>query len=367
MMTAGEIVDMACSEAGMTDDESRAFALVQVDKWHRHICQQELWRELVGVIVMNSLNGLTTDGSYALPDGVDRVLSVRTLAGTLTHKNITTFFQQEPWDFQREGRQVTFTPLAPCVDRYIVDYATSADINGQDRIEEIGTAAIYYPSGLNGASNIGWSGSITYRDSFNHIRTTPVILGSSIPNSTFTGYFLSFQTVGLTNAVREIIAFSQVSVEYPVRVYIYNATYRPITSGFTEVASKFGALLLPGQTYARPRKWIHVGSAPDSISDPAKQLRFLVKREASSLTNEGQVPDITGCENALTAFVKSALLRMDKRGDEANEALQEANALLMQLKQVAVAQEANHQQLTPADGLGSDWQGSPELWNSFKV
>ncbi len=371
MMTAGEIVDMACSEAGMTDDESRAFALVQVDKWHRHICQQELWRDMIeeGKFLVHS------SGLVSLPSAVDKVLAIRTDQTSLPYASTFEYWRSDPLTFNQTGNPLNFVRLPPAVIRY-VDATTDTtkreggplgsllQIRGyQNTPVASGNVVINIPD-ISGIQI-----DLRYITEYGDIETARAgIVPASIASGTYwaSGYFYLLNTTSrmiqpfLRGAA--VLDCSLVEAQsFHCDLFFFNAPYSTTTPQSTIT---FSDRCTAGSTVFRRRQNIKIVPA---YTDSTKYIRILFKRATNALTADGSYPDLDGCENVLTAFVKSALLRMDKRGDEANEALQEANALLMQLKQVAVAQEANHQQLTPADGIGCDWQGNPELWNSFKV
>jgi hypothetical protein len=300
-MTLAEIADFVCSKVGQTDAESVAAAKSFARQRYQLIWDSALWRDTQCVVAaMTAGTGAPTvnaEGPHLLlPEPVERVLAVRYGSDRLLGVEAPgTLLLLDAQSFDETAEPIRFSPVASAL-------AFLDDV--------LAIGSLPADSGLS-------------------LRLTTEAADGSVAADTV--------TLDGTGEIR-----------LPERVDTWLlAASKEVTSGGVDIYRGDGdtiALTLAAAAVQAPRRArIRLFGAPAT----ATAVLALCKRRAPSLEEDFDVPELTGCDNALLAYVHADMLERQRQYAKAQLKAQEAAALLAIMRDGEKNQSARITRIIP--------------------
>jgi hypothetical protein len=316
-MTLTSIVAAACEKARKTDADTLAFALDCARRRMELVWRDKLWKaslRVVTVSVTPAINALHAEGVVMMPAVIERVCGVRSGDWPLAPAPLEVWSRTALDEWVQTGTPQAYSILKPVV------WCWSAT-GGKPFIECAST------------DDTTVLLSLRYVDP-NGALQRPV---SGIYADWFTGA-TSFSNAPYVTP-SDVVELQWLSKPASAGAFLLRAD----TAG-GELICTIGASDKAAPTRAR----IRLVNPPNA----AVTLKVLGKDRLSTWEEEEDCP-LPGAEDAIMAFVKGDVLDRFRQGSSAAAAVQEAGALLAQLAQVEVLQEATRVRLIPeVEGMG---------------
>lgn len=291
---------------------------------YKMIAEEELWKDLLFALpftfdmtetVAANLFGPNYNsrgaGIWHLPAGVDKVLALRTAEHGVDVADVNQFFRTSLDEFAETGDPIKFY-VEPRVVANLKGLLTTVEAEGVTIQNSAPDSQAY---------------KVTYVDLDGETQTLSGNLEASggISNTIYPQVILSATKAATEHAVQFILDGGVV------------ASGAATATAFTRYPT---IRVLP-------------------IPEANVAMRALVKRKCMQLVDDGDEPEIEGVDNCLMEFAQADMLKRARQYGKAQAVVQEATALLTQLKVVAVAQQAQRTQVVPIVGevSGSVWDG----------
>lgn len=313
-MTLSEMADYVTAKVGQTDAQSVAICKTFIDRRYRMIWDAALWKDTqIMSLASQDPNDVT---QVFMPREMERVMKIRDIVNqsNLAFGTIGTLMEYDPSLFTETGTETAFvhlpslaTPTVLPVDSQVT--ATPASFPGSDPNSYVGMS--FYVKGK--------------------IATYGAIVGESVEFST------PDTDVTTQNTYSEIYAIS-----------------KPITGGLVSFAAFTGiGILYPSDTCAPQYARVKLLPAKDSLSGG---MRFLCygKRRCEPVVNDGDVPLITGIDNALLMYAQADMLQRQRQYAKSQAILAEATAQVQELLDLEKNQMAYEQRVIPVP-VNTQW------------
>jgi hypothetical protein len=322
-MTLLEMANYVCTKTRRTDAGAVTRAKEFLARRYEMIAADELWKDLVyrleftfdvtetAAANLFGPNFQSRDvGIWHLPAVVDKVLAVRSASSSLEIDDPFQMMRSTMDEFADTGDPIKF----------YVEGAVVADLRG--KLADVTASGV----AISGAdADAATPIRVRYLDLSGEMQTLNGVLDAGGSSDPF-----------------------QPSV-------IVSASKTETTAALTLYMSGTGAALSVSQAAAT--QWSRLGRlrvVPIPTGDVA--LKALVKLKVQAMTDDNDEPQINGIENCLIAFAQADALQHARQYGKAQIVTQEAMALMLQLKRVAVAQEASLQRIVPAVGdVAGEW------------
>lgn len=392
-MTLAELANLICTEVNQTETEDVAACKLFLQRGFAIIWQAALWKDslfeytqTLGAVADYTVSDtwLPTKNTLLLPVDISHVIAARTGTNKLNVESSEIFYRSD-WDkFADAGTPRDYRLLPPCVWEFdtaqtlfrralnvadvplavVVDVFRSAS-NAKERVtatalglvdrvdsfsKAVTTAAVAIGGALTvynlpGGGQIGVGVDAAADDDF-----TAVADGGSLAVDANCGNTIDIaqqipasggQTFG------EVVGQADGTVTSPFGVLTYNNN----SAGRTFVAGAQILTLAAAETAMEKRQRIQLFGSVTS----GTVIRVLGKIKPPTFSADADEPALTGCEDALLAFAQARMLRRERQYAKAGGMMQEAGALLEQLKKEQTVQQAYHKRLIPETGYGDDY------------
>lgn len=161
--------------------------------------------------------------------------------------------------------------------------------------------------------------------------------------------------IGAWDSTVGVQPFPTVAYGYSVEITI-ESVFKPVTTGDITFAAQYADETAAG-TIANTATRSDVCQRLRLFEKPTKSatLRILGKRKFVQLTEDYMSPELQNVDNVLIALAHADMLQRMRQYGKAQVIAQEAGALLGQLKQVEMVQQATNTRIVPDDGFQPDY------------
>lgn len=311
-MTLESMATFVCRKVRKTDTTSIARCKEFLARRYEMIWNEELWKD--SLFALDFTYDITFDttlpfgnafcagaGVWCLPSTVDMVVALRTDSEWLAVADQFQFYRTDFDAFSEVGQAVNFFPLG----------AAAADFSDQlATVESEGVVLLN--------SDTGDSGQVV-RVRYIDLDGEEQVLSASLP----------------------------AAVEYSNTFYpqaILSVT-KNATLGAVSIVLDGSTVLSMAASATAAKRYPRIRVLPIPSEDTA--MKALVKLKPQALDGDADTPALRGVENCLLALVQGDMLERARRYGQAQAKFAEGQALLDQLKRMAVVQESNRQQIVP--------------------
>lgn len=318
-MNLETLVERACLESGYNDPDDVVAAAKFARHWDEHIWNAALWKDALvawDVAVTPASNDDHAEGVVFLPEGIDRVVAVRTAANQVVVTGQEHYYRMDYDSFTAQGAPVEFNILPPAWKTfYLLSAITNPTADQRLVIQTVG--------GSDGAETL----RIRFQIADNSIR--------SMTGTVQEIYAYLYENTNLKTVT--VFSLSKPETALPIRVNGENAD---------DIYAQLDADETSSPRYQRLRLF------PRPTADLT--LKVLGKAKYEPLEFDQQEPALRNCTNALLAYMRGSLRRRGGENGAAQLEFAEANALLEQVKQIEALQAANNQRFLPEEGYGPE-------------
>jgi hypothetical protein len=314
-MNLADMADFICAQVRYTDSRSIAKCKEFIQRRDEMVYNDQLWRQSIRQLDVTydpENNTLHAQGIYMLPRAVDRVLGARTTDNALFVRDQVNYFQIDPDEFAETGTPVEFFIMP----RAVHVFASATDIGLSASVSDEG-----------GRVFVRWI------DDGDEIKTTP---------STFA---ISDQTTTIGTA-KQILDYTKVTTNADISIIKESDSSTVAT--LQEAETSFGKYT-PLRLIRKPTE--------ETV------VKVLFKMKHTPMESDYDESDLPNIDNVLIAFASGDMLRRARRYGQAKEFYGEGQALLEQLKKIAIWQEANQPRIIPdvaPDGI-ADFQSKGDF------
>lgn len=295
------LLDMASYVSGkirQTDEDSVSQCKAYLRARDEMIYNGELWRESLyqlDITLEPETNALHAAGIYALPQIADRIIAARTNDYQLTAELQETFFRQDYDLFTNSGEPVAF---------YVM--ASACWSNPTSLALEIYCAS---------AADAGSKAFVRWIDSNQNQKSR------------------EFTLTEAKQSIGDVLSIEDFSKPASTGSVIIHKT----------VANSAALTLLSTETIATRFVRVRFVEKPEDETD----VKLLVKRLHAPLTYDYDESQLKNSSNVLMAFAQGDMLQRARQYGKAKDSYMEAQALLEQLKNIEVVQQAGSMRLIP--------------------
>ncbi len=388
---------LICEKINMQQTNDLAACANWLTRRHELLWNEALWKDSL-VAFTQTLNptGYAVTDTWLPAKGVllcnpiiERVVAARLDNTRLIVQRQEYYYRIDYDTFTKNGQATEFVVLPNCVWEFNSvqtcrnDYPDAGDVAAITTldaldVDNIGVTRLALGNGAEftteriDAINKAASAGVNIIGTPNQITFTNLFAQAVVVLTTLNG--VTTQTTCATGATITIAGrIDQIACSYPVghpthaiagsppqgQSFVGQIDLRADFSGyeFTLGNSTTIVTLAAAATNAPKRQRIRLLFIPSSTTT----IRVLGKRTPPLFNADTDEPAIPAMTNCLLSFVHADMLQRARRYGQAQAIQSEAMALLAQLKQIEVVQQANNVHFEPQEGMGGQWQFNANL------
>lgn len=384
-MTLAQLATFVCTKVRQNNTAALAIAKEFLQRRHEMLWHEALWKDsLVQYTQTLSPDGYTvtstwlpTKGVLLCPPVIDRVLAARIADRKLNVQRPEYYFRIDYDSFAKQGNATEFVLLPPCVWEFETAQAVRLTA---DLLADNGTALTADVLAADGISVE--RSSITMANMDTAVATTERV--DAITKAATTGN-ITLALAGLVvSGAGSALANGLLDTLTTTGEYRNSAVYLTVSGGGGALydadsdSQLYSSTNLIGQwdtinngsSPAPTVAWNSIVTVPAAAlgADKRQRLRLLEipteevtirvlgKRVCPTFSADNDAPAISGVTNCLLAFAQADLLQWLRQYGKAQAAQQEGVALLDQLKELEMVQQAHNITIQPSDAFVSEWQ-----------
>ncbi|HVX56980.1 MAG TPA: hypothetical protein VHA37_04560 [Candidatus Saccharimonadales bacterium] len=308
-MILSDMVAFVCGKVNQTAAEDLAACRGFIQRRYEMIWNADLWKDSICQVTkaLSAADPLTTTGHVLVPRAVERVLAVRTPDRQVPVIAPEVLWRVDVDEFARTGTPFQFAPMAPVV--WVRPPGLADQVQLLNSVQADSAVSV----------------SLSYMDAAGEAYDVTLAPGDA-------------GAAALSGPPQEVLSFSKKATTGNVSLVSAadNAT----------VFARLGPTDTDFLTFRRLRLL--------DIPDQDTTLRILGKGRPAGFKGDNDSPRITGVTNCLLSFAQADMLERERQYGKAQSKLQEAVALLADLRLQETVQEAQNRRIMPDGGYGED-------------